>query len=496
MEAKFQSLQCEHHGGVSSFLQRDDYNNSQHRREFWDDRQRLDTQTENMSVQFQTDVLQEWRFLLMPLAQEAEARSSASAQFTSWTRSEAVLADLEARLPTGSSCLWMLSLLYWAAEEMQHSEVSSVLASLTRPLGVSASELDRLAASLKSHRTALANRSGKIPQLPLLLFVDSEVAQFPLEVCPCFRSLQVVRGVAGNVALTAFHQNRCSSQDAASASRVEAAAGTGALLPHTLLRKCLRDRSSRSTTQDTGMVPRALPKTGFYVLDPLKDASCSQAKLRALLGKWTTWAGSVGQPFPESSELFHRLASEDVFIYMGHGGKCMRQLLKPEALQMGASASDTGGLKGSNRSSDSKTPAPKVPLRSVVMLMGCSTAKISRHPMLRSSPASSEDTSPRARCIMKTRSGATFEAFGTPLNVLIGGAPAVVGALWDVLGGDLEQLVCSMLEAWVQGSHSEKRFSHSSFTPVSLLRALVEARKACRLRFLTGAAVVCYGIPM
>lgn len=346
-------------------------------------------------------------------------------------------------------------------------------------------------------------------QLPLLLFVDSEVAQFPFEVCPCLRSLEVVRGVAPNVTLTAFQRHQRSSQDMDVGSALARAGPTvapEAALPNTLIRN--RSRTSYQTTvgsclpaggsaalfEQSGTGCRARPRGGFYVLDPLEDASCSQAQLQTLLGKWPTWAGHVGRHFLEGSELISRLASEDAFLYMGHGGKCMKKLLKPEALQMGASVCAAGEQKSATSSSN--TSSSRVPLHSIVMLMGCSTAKISRHQWLRST-VSPTCTSLRARCV-KTRSGSMFEAYGAPLDVLIGGAPAVVGALWDVLGGDLEQLVCSMLEAWVQGPRAQKHVARDStrLAPVSLMRALVEARKACRLRFLTGAAIVCYGIPM
>merc|ERR1719331_1356881 len=79
-----------------------------------------------------------------------------------------------------------------------------------------------------------------------------------------------------------------------------------------------------------------------------------------------------------------------------------------------------------------------------------------------------------------------------------GGAPAMVGALWDVLGGDLEQLVCSLLKGWNTRPlrHTRSACKDKDGDSNSLLGALVKAREACKLRFLTGAAVVCYGIPL
>mmetsp|Transcript_189 Transcript_189/g.521 ORF Transcript_189/g.521 Transcript_189/m.521 type:complete len:104 (+) Transcript_189:1-312(+) len=86
---------------------------------------------------------------------------------------------------------------------------------------------------------------------------------------------------------------------------------------------------------------------------------------------------------------------------------------------------------------------------------------------------------------------ADYEAFGLPFDFLIGGAPAVVGALWDVLSGDLDVLSCALLRSWL---------GEVTSTPGTLSGALLEARsgQTCTLQcpHLTGAAVVCYGIPL
>lgn len=467
LETEFQDLQREHHVNVSSFVQKEDCSSMEQRRVFWKARERVNCQIERLAVNLQADLLQEWRFLLMPWAQQVDAQSCASSEFKSWWTSEAAMVNLHVYLPEGSSCWWMLSLLYWAAGQMDHGEVSCVLASLMRPVLTSACELDSLGKSMQGHRAAASavppSSSGSSTRSPLLLFVDSDVAQFPLESCPCLRTLEVVRGIAPNVTLTAFQRQR-GGREARKCMQGTLATGTA--------------DSSTSSPRESSMLHRGPPQGGFFILDPLKDPGCSQGQLQNLLHSLNasrehgTWAGYVGKPFPESSELLSKLGTEDVFLYMGHG-QCARKLLKPEALQMGAPVkpgSDKGGPKC-------------VPLHSVVMLMGCSTAK-----MCRAMPSTAQST--HAGWRSHTRTGSEFEGFGMPLNVLIGGAPAMVGALWDVLAGDLEQLACSLLKGWVVGSRSQK------LSPMSLAAALVKAREACKLRFLTGAAVVCYGIPI
>ena len=38
-----------------------------------------------------------------------------------------------------------------------------------------------------------------------------------------------------------------------------------------------------------------------------------------------------------------------------------------------------------------------------------------------------------------------------PFNILIGGGPAVLGTLWDVLDGDLDRFVSALLQQWGAG---------------------------------------------
>lgn len=386
-----------------------------------------------------------------------------ASSFKSWCASEAAIVNWSSHLRTGSCLLWILSLLYWAAEEMQQEEISLVLASMMRPLGITAKELDTLAASMKSHRAALLTQGLRsVAQSPLHLFVDSDVAQFPLEACPCFRGLEVSRGIAPNVSLEAFQRQRhCSSS-------------------------MQRDQSGeRSLRQESTEPLRVSPQRGFYVLDPLKDATCSQTQLLDLLRSmnasrdYGTWTGSLGQPFPDRAELLARLGADDVFLYMGHG-QSARKLLIPETVQMGVPEAPPAGQKhGVQRRC--------LPLHAVVMLMGCSTARSSRI-------APTLGVGKHGRRKSRTE----FEAFGMPLSLLVGGAPAMVGALWDVLGGDLEQLVCSLLKGWNTRPlrHTRSACKDKDGDSNSLLGALVKAREACKLRFLTGAAVVCYGIPL
>lgn len=167
--------------------------------------------------------------------------------------------------------------------------------------------------------------------------------------------------------------------------------------------------------------------------------------------------------------MLAQLSRESVFLFVGHGNGTRQLLLRPEQLQLGA-PEQAGGSWG--------------PLRSVLLLMGCSTAKLFRPIDSSLGGAAGGRAGPRAA------SGDEFEAFGMPMDVLIGGAPAVLGAQWDVLGGDLDVLTRELLESWCGPAGS------AMASPTSLLQSLLVAREACRLPFLTGAAIVCYGVPL
>ena len=97
-----------------------------------------------------------------------------------------------------------------------------------------------------------------------------------------------------------------------------------------------------------------------------------------------SWLGGHFK-FKEAFEVLEELQRKDLFVYLGHGERA-RQLL--------------GQLQ-----------APKAPqLRSILVLLGCSSVKIEG------------------------------EEFGMASAALLGGAPLVLGAQWDVLGGDLDKL--------------------------------------------------------
>jgi separase len=72
---------------------------------------------------------------------------------------------------------------------------------------------------------------------------------------------------------------------------------------------------------------------------------------------------------------------------------------------------------------------------------------------------------------------------GMAIAYLHAHCPALVANLWDVTDGEIDRFCAALLK-------------HTTEEGGSLLAAVAKARTACRLRFLTGAAAVTYGVPL
>lgn len=87
-----------------------------------------------------------------------------------------------------------------------------------------------------------------------------------------------------------------------------------------------------------------------------------------------------------------------------------------------------------------------------------------------------------------------LDPIGTPLNYMLAGSPSWMGNLWDVTDKDIDKLTTSVFEHTglcepIEGQSMVKE-------PLSTMEALAKSRSVCKLKYLTGAAPVHYGIPM
>ncbi|KAJ2502660.1 separin protein [Coemansia sp. RSA 1972] len=184
----------------------------------------------------------------------------------------------------------------------------------------------------------------------------------------------------------------------------------------------------------------------FYVLNPEGDLLRTQAGFEEFVcGGPSTWHGCVGRR-PTHAEVEHGLQT-GVFVYFGHGGaeayvarSCVR--------------------------------AQKC---TVALLMGCSSGRLEW--------------------------AGEFDALGTATDYMVGGSMAVVGNLWDVGDKDIDRFAACVVAEWGLNEYSTgevkiKQDVDQGRGRVSLAEAVCKARNACRMKYLTGAAPVVYGIPV
>ena len=72
-------------------------------------------------------------------------------------------------------------------------------------------------------------------------------------------------------------------------------------------------------------------------------------------------------------------------------------------------------------------------------------------------------------------------------------SPTLVANLWDVTDKDIDKLSQSVFDKL--GMVSKEHQERATRTPTSLVAAVAQSRDSCKLKYLTGAAPVVYGIP-
>jgi len=91
-----------------------------------------------------------------------------------------------------------------------------------------------------------------------------------------------------------------------------------------------------------------------------------------------------------------------------------------------------------------------------------------------------------------------FDRVGTPYNYMIAGCPTLVANLWDVTDRDIDkfsQAVFDDLRLTPEGIVAAESAKNIHRDGTSIVTAVARARECCKLKYLTGAAPVVYGIP-
>ncbi|KAH9751963.1 Separase [Citrus sinensis] len=279
---------------------------------------------------------------------------------------------------------------------------------------------------------------------PTILVLDCEVQMLPWENIPILRNHEVYRMPSvGSIAATLERIHR-----------------------HEQLVKGL-----------LATFPLIDPLDAFYLLNPSGDLSETQL----LFEDWFRDQNLVGKAgsAPTAEELTLALKSHDLFIYLGHGSGS-QYISRHDLLKLEKCAA--------------------------TFLMGCSSGSLSLN--------------------------GCYIPQGTPLSYLLAGSPVIVANLWDVTDKDIDRFGKTMLDAWLRerssvpvgcdqcssvqdeakngrGKVNKKRMSRKKLPETSdislcnngcdhrpkLGSFMGQAREACKLPFLIGAAPVCYGVP-
>ncbi len=234
---------------------------------------------------------------------------------------------------------------------------------------------------------------------------------------------------------------------------------------------CLRDRILQQRRQQeqrgtSPVVDQSLQVSrygGSWILNPGGDLTATQEKLEVPLQGLSGWE-SIVQREPNEAEMKSCLEAHDLFLYFGHG---------------------SGGQYIRSRT------IKKLERCAVALLMGCSSGAL-------------------------TEAG-EFESYGTPMNYMQAGCPALLATLWDVTDKDIDRFSSRVLEQWglferpqpqsspVKKSAKQRGKSkirdvesarNSEKVSVSLVEAVAKGRESCNLKYLNGAAPVVYGVPV
>lgn len=230
---------------------------------------------------------------------------------------------------------------------------------------------------------------------------------------------------------------------------------------------------------------------GTYILNPSGDLTKTQSRFEKPLSALAKWDNIINRPPTEDEflgALEHTSSTTDtsapdksLLLYFGHGS--------------GAQYVRSRRIKRLRTLDHPHTPdQPPYPTCNTALLFGCSSASL--------------------------REASEFEPYGTPKTYLAAGAPALLGSLWDVTDGDCDAFAAGVLERWgmletgsckvesgkgrkakaAKGKAASKdvdmRGSGNDGRKLCLSEAVAKSRGDCYLKYLNGAAMVVYGVPV
>ncbi|KAJ7598753.1 cysteine peptidase C50 [Mycena floridula] len=207
----------------------------------------------------------------------------------------------------------------------------------------------------------------------------------------------------------------------------------------------VRWQKEKSCKGSNGLIDRAVvnPRKGYFILNPSGDLGRTEGRFKdwAMGMEEVGWKGVVGQA-PSEQQMEDALVKNDLVMYFGHGGG--EQYIRSHRIRH---------------------------LRrcAALMLWGCSSGTM--HDM------------------------GDFDRIGTPLHYMVAGCPTLVANLWDVTDGDIDKFSQSVLDKLRLTPENARNWTPEVQGQTSLVAAVAESRDSCKLKYLTGAAPIVYGIP-
>ncbi|WWC85253.1 uncharacterized protein L201_000115 [Kwoniella dendrophila CBS 6074] len=188
----------------------------------------------------------------------------------------------------------------------------------------------------------------------------------------------------------------------------------------------------------------------FYILNPSGDLDRTEQHFKPWIDdmvKKAGWKGIIGRP-PTELELAAALKDYDLVLYFGHGGA--EQYIRSHKIR-------------------------HLPQCATTMLWGCSSGHL--------------------------KDQGDLDRTGTAWHYMVGGCPSLTANLWDVTDRDIDRLSAHVLKILhLDSAHlPESKSRPNTFLPLSELstvQAVNSSRDECKLKYLTGAAPVVYGLPV
>ncbi|KAI6148818.1 peptidase family C50-domain-containing protein [Pisolithus tinctorius] len=209
---------------------------------------------------------------------------------------------------------------------------------------------------------------------------------------------------------------------------------------------CSSERGSDGQEEPTVDRISIDPRKAYYILNPSGDLKGTEGRFAPWLKQMHSvgWDGITGHA-PSEQQFLNALSQKDLVIYFGHGGG--EQYVRSHKIR-------------------------HLPRCAATMLWGCSSGSL--------------------------KDMGEFDRVGTPYHYMVSGCPTLVANLWDVTDRDIDKFTQGVVDRL--GLTPDGVLSHSGVdggkpSGTSVVAAVAQSRQLCKLKYLTGAAPVVYGIP-